>query len=130
MPGRGDQGLDRCHAPAAVLTVSFGERGRVPGKAPGNAHQRVAVLGQSLPRYPARAVHRGRLVERWGEAGGGVQVRGIGVSVDRKTVRGEPGGADDRDTGQRDQHLAGGACPRCAAGRADYTPSKSTRSLQ
>jgi hypothetical protein len=54
------------------------------------------------------AVHRGRLVERWGEAGGGVQVRGIGVSVDRKTVRGEPGGADDRDTGQRDQHLAGG----------------------
>jgi hypothetical protein len=57
-------------------------------------------------------------------------VRGIGVSVDRKTVRGEPGGADDRDTGQRDQHLAGGACPRCAAGRADYTPSKSTRSLQ
>ena len=105
MPGQGDPGLDRCHAPAAVLTVPFGESGRVPGKAPGNAHQRVAVLGQSLPGDPAPAVHGGRLVERWGEAGGGVQVLGIGVSVDRKTVRGEPGGADDRDTGQRDQQL-------------------------
>jgi hypothetical protein len=79
-PGRPGPGSVSC--PGCVLTVSFGERGRVPGKAPGNAHQRVAVLGQSLPRYPAPAVHRGRLVERWGEAGGGVQVRGIGVSVD------------------------------------------------
>ena len=65
--GPGRPGPGSVHAPAAVLT-SFGERGRVPGKAPGNAHQRVAVLGQSLPRYPAPAVHRGRLVERWGEA--------------------------------------------------------------
>jgi hypothetical protein len=47
-----DAGLDRSEAAGAQLGVSGAERVVVEGKAPGDAHQCVAVLGQALSADP------------------------------------------------------------------------------
>ena len=96
---------------ARQLGVAFGERRRVQRQAPGDAHQRVAVLGQALAGDPAAAADGRGLVHRRRQAGGGVEVLGVGEPGDRQAVRGERGSPDRRRPGQAGQDLPVGARP-------------------
>lgn len=75
------------------------------GKTPGDAHQRVTVLGTALTRDPPPSVQGGRLVERGGQTCCRVEVFGIGKALDWQTVRSKGGRPDRRDAGKRGQHL-------------------------
>ena len=75
-------------------------------QAPGDAHQRVAVLGQALAADPPAAGDGGGLVAGRRQAGGRVEVLGGREALDRQRVGRERRGADGRDAGQRREDLA------------------------
>jgi hypothetical protein len=65
----------------------------------------VAVFGQALAGDPTAATQGRGLIERRGQAGGGVEVLGVGEPGDRQAVSGECRGPDDCDPRQAGQDL-------------------------
>ena len=59
MAGQGNPGLDGAHAAAAEFLVAFAEAPGELGQAPGDAHEGVAVLGQTLAADAAAALEAG-----------------------------------------------------------------------
>jgi hypothetical protein len=103
-----DAGLDRLEAAGAVFGVAGAEGVAVLAEPPGDAHERVAVLGQTLAADASATGHGRGLVGRRREPCCRVQLLGRGPALDRQRVGRERGGADDGDPGQRREDLAGG----------------------
>jgi hypothetical protein len=80
------------------------------GQAPGDTHERVAVLGQALAADVAAALEAGRLPGRWGQAGSRIQVVGGGEAVDGQAVGGEAGRPHRCHAGQGGEDLARSGC--------------------
>jgi hypothetical protein len=74
--GQGDAGLDRTHAAGTQLVVALNEALAVLGEAPGDTHERVAVLGQTVAGDAAASVQAGGLPGGWRQPSGRVQVLG------------------------------------------------------
>jgi hypothetical protein len=105
--GERDACLDRGHASRSELAVALSEGGAVVGKSPGDAHERVAMLGQALAAdAPAAGDGRG-LVGRRRKSGGRIEVFGRRPAFDRQAERAELRGANSRDARQGGQDLAG-----------------------
>src|SRR5262245_54257924 len=85
MPRERDTRLDRREAAGSVVGVPLSERWRGLREAPGDAHRRVAMLGQSLPGDArATADRRGLVAAGLAHA----TLRCVGIGNCRKTKNG------------------------------------------
>jgi hypothetical protein len=89
MAGQRDTSLDRAKAPCSELCVPCTERLAAGAQAPGDAHQGVTVLGQSLAADPSTSGDRRGLIARRRKASGRVEVFRAREALDRQRAGAE-----------------------------------------
>jgi hypothetical protein len=108
MPRQRDPCLYRAEASRSELCISCAERLAAAAQTPGDAHQGVTVLRQSLAADPSTSGDRRGLIARRRKASGRVEMFRAREALDRQRECTERRGPDDRDAGQACEDLPRG----------------------